>query len=177
MPSEKSSSRHKGYSIVEEGVKLNQRLSLKEIEDEQKIWLEWFPFKNWKRRCQCSQRYNIYITSCILNAIWTNRHEFLKFSLQQVTIEALRWMSWKDKINIESTNDYKSWPILWMNWKEAAYQLLKCDFDRAIVCNTRTVSVHICSDHVQAAFDESLYISRREYDYTFLQSHLDPFWK
>ncbi len=135
------------------------------------------PLSKLKRRCQCSPKVNIlcqatvcmplerYMDKRNLPGIFKNSRNF---SLQQVTIQKLWWMSWRDKNQHRINQSFiASWPMIWMNWKKC--WLVKMRLCQSNCCNTELLL--FIYDHGQAALMSHLLFSR-EYDYGLLQSHL-----
>ena len=166
-----SSETQKAYSIVEEELEAIEA-RLKEIEDEQ-IGLSDSLSKIEKDDANARQKVNIYANRLHAIKRYMDKRnlpgipqEFLEiFFTASNNTEALMDELEGDKINIESTNRLLEILTNDMNeLEEAAYRIVQNATltEQLLQYSNRYRSF---DDHVQAAFDESLYIFEREYDY------------
>ena len=166
-----SSETQKAYSIVEEELEAIQA-RLKEIEDEQ-IGLSDSLSKIEKDDANARQKVNIYANRLHAIKRYMDKRnlpgipqEFLEiFFTASNNTEALMDELEGDKINIESTNRLLEILTNDMNeLEEAAYRIVQNATltEQLLQYSNRYRSF---DDHVQATFDESLYIFEREYDY------------
>lgn len=166
-----SSETQKAYSIVEEELEAIQA-RLKEIEDEQ-IGLSDSLSKIEKDDANARQKVNIYANRLHAIKRYMDKRnlpgipqEFLEiFFTASNNTEALMDELEGDKINIESTNRLLEILTNDMNeLEEAAYRIVQNATltEQLLQYSNRYRSF---DDHVQVAFDESLYIFEREYDY------------
>ena len=166
-----SSETQKAYSIVEEELEAIEA-RLKEIEDEQ-IGLSDSLSKVEKDDANARQKVNIYANRLHAIKRYMDKRnlpgipqEFLEiFFTASNNTEALMDELEGDKINIESTNRLLEILTNDMNeLEEAAYRIVQNATltEQLLQYSNRYRSF---DDHVQAAFDESLYIFEREYDY------------
>ena len=130
-------------------------------------------FQKLKKRRQCSPKVNIYANRLHAIKRYMDKlnlpgipQEFLEiFFTASNNSEALMDELEGDKINIESTNRLLEILTNDMNeLEEAAYRIVQNATltEQLLQYSNRYRSF---DDHVQAAFDESLYIFEREYDY------------
>ena len=166
-----SSETQKAYSIVEEELEAIEA-RLKEIEDEQ-IGLSDSLSKIEKDDANARQKVNIYANRLHAIKRYMDKRnlpgipqEFLEiFFTASNNTEALMDELEGDKINIESTNRLLEILTNDMNeLEEAAYRIVQNATltEQLLQYSNRYRSF---DDHVQASFDESLYIFEREYDY------------
>mgnify|MGYP003099116077 CR=1 FL=1 len=166
-----TSETQKAYSILKEELEAIEA-RLKEIEDEQ-INLNDSLSKIEKDDANARQKANIYANRLHAIKRYMDKRnlpgipqEFLElFFTASNNTEALMDELEGDKINIESTNRLLEILTNDMNeLEEAAYRIVQNATltEQLLQYSNRYRSF---DDHVQAAFDESLYIFEREYDY------------